>query len=122
VIDIGKILVVDDSSFMREMLTGILQKAGYRDILEAVNGDDSVKLYKKHKPDLVFMDIVMEEKDGITALKEIMKVSPEAKVVMVSVLGHDAMKKQAMEAGAKHFIMKPFQETQIVEMAKKMLD
>jgi two-component system chemotaxis response regulator CheY len=121
VIGIVKILIVDDSSFMREMLRGILQSEGYDEIFEAANGEIAVKEYRKHRPDIVFMDIVMEHKDGISALQEIRGVDKEAKVVMVSVLGHDAMKEQAEKAGAKHFITKPFQESQIVEMVREIL-
>jgi two-component system chemotaxis response regulator CheY len=116
-----KVLIVDDSSFMRELLTSILRKEGYKEVVEAANGEEAVQQYRRQKPDIVFMDIVMEHKDGIAALREIAKIDPEAKVVMVSVLGHDSMKKQAADAGAKHFIMKPFQESQIVDILKKLV-
>lgn len=116
-----KVLVVDDAAFMRMMLKDILLKGGFEIAGEATNGAEAVRLYQELKPDLVTMDITMPEVDGITAVKEIKKIDPNAKVVMVSAMGQQAMVIEAIQAGASDFIVKPFQPDRVLEALKKAL-
>jgi two-component system chemotaxis response regulator CheY len=117
----AKILVVDDAAFMRMMIKDILTKHGYEVVGEANDGVRAVEKYKELRPDLVTMDITMPEMDGITALKEIKKVDPGAKVIMCSAMGQQAMVIDAIQAGAKDFIVKPFQADRVIEAIKKTL-
>ena len=117
-----KVLIVDDSAFMRKILKNILVKAGYADVVEATNGQEAVAACTKDKPDLVLLDIIMEKKDGIEALKEIKVVNGAAKVVMVSAVGQEKMVKEAMDLGADDFIVKPFDGTKVTETVKKILE
>ena len=114
-----KILIADDSSFMRTILKGIVSK-GYPEaqIIEAADGVETVKLYKQEKPDLILLDIIMPNKDGIAVLKEI---GHEAVVMIVSSVGQEEVMKQARELGAKAFINKPFEGKQVVETMKAIL-
>ena len=115
-----RILITDDALFMRVTLKNILTKAGYEVIGEATNGAEAVELYKQLKPDLVTMDITMPEMDGITALKEIKSRYPDAKVVMCTAMGQQAMVKEAITSGAKDFIVKPFQPERVIEAVQKL--
>lgn len=117
----AKILIVDDAAFMRMMVKNILVKEGYEVVGEAENGVQAVEKYKELNPDLVTMDITMPEMDGITAVKEIMKANPKAKVVMCSAMGQQAMVIDAIQAGAKDFIVKPFQADRVIEAISKVL-
>ncbi|GAB7388228.1 chemotaxis protein CheY [Bacillaceae bacterium] len=117
----AQILVVDDAAFMRMMLKEILTKNGYNVVGEASDGAQAVEKYKELKPDLVTMDITMPEMDGITALKEIKKIDPNAKVIMCSAMGQQAMVIDAIQAGAKDFIVKPFQADRVLEAVRKTL-
>ncbi|WP_077367474.1 response regulator [Anaerosalibacter sp. Marseille-P3206] len=117
----NKILVVDDASFMRMMIKDILTKNGFEVVGEAENGAKAIEKYKELQPDLVIMDITMPEVDGIQAVKEIKKIAPEAKVVMCSAMGQQAMVIEAIQAGAKDFIVKPFQADRVLEAVKKVL-
>jgi two-component system chemotaxis response regulator CheY len=116
-----KILIVDDAAFMRMMLKNILSQNGYEIAGEASNGLEAVALYKELKPDLVTMDITMPEMDGITAVKEIKKIDPEAKIIMCSAMGQQAMVIESIQAGAKDFIVKPFQPDRVLEAVRKVL-
>jgi two-component system, chemotaxis family, chemotaxis protein CheY len=116
-----KILIVDDAAFMRMMIKDILSKNGYEIVGEAADGAQAVQLYRDTQPDLVTMDITMPEMDGITALKEIKKVNPQAKVIMCSAMGQQAMVIDAIQAGAKDFIVKPFQADRVLEAISKAL-
>jgi len=116
-----KILIVDDAAFMRMMLKNILSQNGYEIAGEASNGLEAVNLYKELKPDLVTMDITMPEMDGITAVKEIKKIDPEAKIIMCSAMGQQAMVIESIQAGAKDFIVKPFQPDRVLEAVRKVL-
>ncbi|KAA0547927.1 response regulator [Bacillus suaedaesalsae] len=116
-----KILIVDDAAFMRMMIKDILSKNGYEIVGEAADGMQAVEQYKEHQPDLVTMDITMPEMDGITALKEIKKLNPSAKVIMCSAMGQQAMVIDAIQAGAKDFIVKPFQADRVLEAIGKAL-
>ncbi len=113
-----KILVVDDAMFMRAMLKKLLTEAGFDIAGEAETGRVAVDLYQELKPDLVMMDITMPEMDGLTALKEIVKLDPAAKVVMCTALGQERSVMEAMNAGAKDYILKPFNAEKVVEVLK----
>jgi two-component system chemotaxis response regulator CheY len=117
----AKILIVDDAAFMRMMIKNILIKEGYDVVGEAENGAQAVEKYKDLNPDLVTMDITMPEMDGISAVKEIMKINKGAKVVMCSAMGQQAMVIDAIQAGAKDFIVKPFQPDRVIEAISKVL-
>ncbi|MED4070219.1 response regulator [Priestia endophytica] len=116
-----RILVVDDAAFMRMMIKDILTKNGYEVVAEAADGLQAIEQYKEHKPDLVTMDITMPEMDGIHSLKEIKKVNPNAKVIMCSAMGQQAMVIDAIQAGAEDFIVKPFQADRVIEAISKTL-
>ena len=115
-----KVLIADDALFMRNLLKDILTKVGFTVVAEATNGEEAVALYRKHQPDLVTMDIVMPLKSGIEALEEIVKEDPYAKIVMCSALGQESLVLEAVQAGAKDFIVKPFKEERVVEVVKRI--
>ena len=117
----AKILVVDDAAFMRMMLKDILTKGGHEVIGEAAKGIEAIEQYGKLKPDLVTMDITMPEMEGVDALKHIKHNDPKAKVVMCSAMGQQLMVVQAIQAGAKDFVVKPFQAERVLEAIKKAL-
>ena len=117
----AKVLIVDDAAFMRMMIKDILQKNGYEVVGEAANGLQAVELYKTHKPDLVTMDITMPEMDGIEAVKAIKAIEPNAKVIMCSAMGQQSMVMDAIKAGAKDFIVKPFQADRVLEAIKRII-
>lgn len=116
-----KILVVDDALFMRTMLKRILNEAGFADIVEAADGEAGCAAYEETHPDMVLLDISMPKMNGIDALKAIRKGDPDAKIVMCSAVGQEAMIIEAIENGAADFIVKPFKKEKIVEAVKKML-
>ncbi|RKQ84202.1 response regulator [Brockia lithotrophica] len=116
-----RILIVDDAAFMRMMLKDILKRGGYEVVGEAANGVEAVALYRELRPDLVTMDITMPEMDGIAALKQIRTLDPEAKVIMVSAMGQQAMVIEAIQSGARDFIVKPFQAERVLEAVRKVL-
>ncbi len=115
-----RVMVVDDALFMRNMIKDIFARAGYEVVAEAENGELALQLYQETKPDLVTMDIVMPKKSGIEALQEIMAADPGACVVMVSALGQDSLVLEAVESGAKDFIVKPFKEDKVLEIVKRI--
>ncbi|MBU0503790.1 MAG: response regulator [Candidatus Omnitrophota bacterium] len=120
----AKVLVVDDALFMRKMLSDILKKEGIEICGEAENGKDAINKYQELKPDLVTMDIVMprvEEIDGIVAVREIIKIDPQAKIIMVSAMGQHSLVVEAIQAGAKDFVTKPFQPSRVVEAINRVL-
>lgn len=117
----AKVLIVDDATFMRMMVKDILEKNGYEVVGEAGNGLKAVEMYKAEKPDIVTMDITMPEMDGIEAVKAIKSFDPSAKIVMCSAMGQQSMVMDAIKAGAKDFIVKPFQADRVLEAVKKVL-
>jgi len=115
------ILICDDAAFMRMMIKDILTKNGYNVAGEAENGAIAVSKYNELKPDLVLMDITMPEMDGIQALKKIKGNDPNSQVIMCSAMGQQAMVIEAIQAGAKDFIVKPFQADRVIEAVKKVI-
>ena len=115
------ILIVDDAAFMRMMIKDILVKNGYEVLGEAENGLKAVEKYKELNPDLVIMDITMPEMDGIEAVKEIKKINQSAAVIMCSAMGQQSMVIEAIQSGAKDFIVKPFQADRIIEAVRKVI-
>ena len=116
-----KILVVDDAGFMRKMVQTHLSKAGYTDFIEGEDGQRAVDLYKETKPDLVIMDITMPNLNGIEALRQIKGFDADAKIVMCSAMGQEAMVMEAIKLGALDFIVKPFKAERIVQTVNKVL-
>lgn len=114
-----KILIADDSAYTRKLLASILARAGYRDLVEAENWKKSIEKFKKEKPDLVLLDIIMEEKSGIDVLEEIMNVDPKANVIMVSAMGQESLRKKAKTLGAKDYIVKPVDHRQLLKLVNK---
>lgn len=117
-----RVLIVDDALFMRNMLRDIFTKdADFEVAGEAGNGAEAVEKYAELQPDLVTMDIVMPLKSGIEALQEIVAENASAKVVMCSALGQESLIVEAVSAGAKDFIVKPFQESKVLEVARRVV-
>jgi len=117
----AKVLIVDDALFMRNILRNIFSESGFDVVGEGQDGVEAVEKYRELSPDLVTMDIVMPEKNGIEALKEIMDLDDKAKVVICSALGQESLIMEALEAGARDFIVKPFKPAKVVEVAQKVL-
>ena len=115
------ILICDDAAFMRMMIKDILTKNGYNIAGEAENGIKAIEKYVEVKPDLVLMDITMPEMDGIEALKRIKAADPNASVIMCSAMGQQAMVIESIQAGAKDFIVKPFQADRVIEAVQKVV-
>ncbi|MGE7917870.1 response regulator [Viridibacillus sp. NPDC093762] len=116
-----RILIVDDAAFMRMMIKDILTKNGFEVVGEAGDGAQAIEKYSELKPDLVTMDITMPEMDGIAALKSIKEKDSSAIVIMCSAMGQQAMVIDAIQAGAKDFIVKPFQADRVIEAIQKAL-
>ena len=117
----AKILCVDDAAFMRMMVKNTLTQNGYTDIYEAADGALAVEKFKEIHPDLVIMDITMPNMDGLEALKAIKAIDPNANVVMCSAMGQEAMVVEAIKAGAKDFIVKPFKPDRIVKTVSSII-
>ena len=115
------VLIADDAAFMRMMLKNVLTEAGYEVVGEAENGAVAVAKYRELNPDLTTMDITMPEMDGLAALKEIRAGDPSARVVMCSAMGQQSMVIESIQAGAKDFIVKPFQPDRVLEAVQKAL-
>jgi len=115
-----KILLVDDAAFMRMRCAKLLTENGY-EVGEAENGQEAIQKYNTYRPDLVLMDITMPVMDGITATREIKALDANAKVVMVSALGQQTMVIEAIKAGAKDFVVKPFEPDKILTTVKKFV-
>jgi two-component system, chemotaxis family, chemotaxis protein CheY len=113
-------MVVDDAAFMRLRASKVLQENGH-DVVQAENGLEAVKHYAEHHPDAVLMDITMPEMDGLAALKEIRKMDPNARVAMVTAMGQQAIVMEALKAGARDFVLKPFQPDRVLNAVQKLL-
>lgn len=110
----ANILIADDASFMRSSLRYIVESAGHVVVGLANNGNEAVEMFEKHRPDIVTLDILMNGGDGISALRQIMKLDPGARVIMISAMGHEEKQKEAKVLGAAGFIRKPFKAEDIV--------
>lgn len=115
------VLVCDDAVFMRTMIGEILSGAGYVVVGEAASGTEAVQKYKELRPDLVTMDIVMPDMGGIDAVRQIVEFDPEARVLMCSAMGQQALVVEAIQAGAKDFVVKPFQPSRVLEAVQRAL-
>ncbi len=115
-----KVLIVDDAQFLRVRLTRMLTEHGY-DILEAENGDRAIAQYEANAPDAVLLDITMPEKDGLEVLREIRDKHPDARVVMLTALGQQSIVLEAIKAGARDFIVKPFEQERVLSALQKAL-
>ncbi|MCP8616511.1 response regulator [Salirhabdus salicampi] len=114
-----RVLIVDDAAFMRKMIKDILVTNGYEVVGEAKDGNEAIDMFTELNPDVVTLDITMPEKDGLTALKEIRSIDPSATVVMCSAMGQQSIVIEAIQSGAKDFIVKPFQPERVLEAMKK---
>jgi two-component system chemotaxis response regulator CheY len=117
----ARVLVVDDAAFMRKMVGDALVKGGHEVVGEAGNGVEAVARFQELKPDLMTLDITMPEKDGLSALAEIVAADPSARVVMCSALGQESKVLEAIKLGAKDFVVKPFQPDRVIEAVGKAL-
>ncbi len=120
----ANIMIVDDSKFTRKMLSDIMAEEGHEIVGEAENAEEAVELYERLKPDLVTMDIIMPEIEGtdaISALKDMVRTDPKAKVVMVSAMGQQDVVEECIQAGARDFIVKPFQPSNIAGVVESVL-
>lgn len=117
-----RVLVVDDAIFMRKMISDILINNGMEVVGEADTGSGAVERYKELKPDLVTMDIIMPEMNGIDAVRGIVEADSSAKIVMCSALGQQALVQDALSAGAKDFLIKPFNPSRVIEVVTKVLN
>jgi two-component system chemotaxis response regulator CheY len=117
----ARVLVVDDAAFMRKMVSDALTKGGHEIVGEAGNGNEAIERYRDLKPDLMTLDITMPEKDGIAALKDIMELDPQAKVVMCSALGQESKVLESIKLGAKDFVVKPFKPDRVIDAVGKAL-
>ncbi|HTT68696.1 MAG TPA: response regulator [Gemmatimonadales bacterium] len=116
-----RVLVCDDAIFMRTMISDILSGAGYEVVGEAETGLQAIERYRELNPDLVTMDIVMPDMGGIDAVREIVKQDPNAKILMCSAMGQQALVVEAIQAGAKDFVVKPFQPSRVLEAVQRVL-
>lgn len=118
----ARVLIADDASFMRQMIREIIEPEGYEVVGEATNGMEAVDQFLLLRPDLVTMDIVMPKRSGIDAVKGILAKDPQAQVVMCSALGQETLVMEALQAGAKDFIVKPFKPDCVLEIVAKILE
>jgi two-component system chemotaxis response regulator CheY len=118
----ARILVADDASFMRQMIREIVEEAGHEVVAEASDGVEAIEQFKKHHPDVVTMDIVMPRRSGIDAVKGIIEVDPSACVVMCSALGQETLVQEALQAGARDFIVKPFKPDAVTATLRKVIE
>lgn len=114
-----RILIVDDAAFMRMMIKDILVTGGYEIAGEAVDGADAIEKYKETKPDLTIMDITMPVMDGIEAVKGIKELDKDARIIMCSAMGQQALVIESIQAGARDFVVKPFQPENVLEAVYK---
>jgi len=117
----ARVLVVDDAIFMRKMVSDALSKGGHEVVGEAANGQEAVQQFQTLKPEVTTLDITMPEMDGISALKAILEVDPGARVIMCSALGQESKVLESIKAGARDFVVKPFQPDRVLEAIGKAL-
>jgi two-component system chemotaxis response regulator CheY len=117
----ARILVVDDAAFMRKMVSDVLTEGGHEVVGEAGNGQEAIARFHELKPELTTLDITMPEKDGLSALKEIVQLDPGARVIMCSALGQESKVLESIKLGAKDFVVKPFQPDRVLEAVAKAL-
>lgn len=115
-----RVLIVDDALFMRNMLRDIFSRGGFEVVGEAGDGEEAVARFQELRPDLVTLDIVMPKVTGLQALREMIALDPEACIVMCSALGQEALILEAVEGGARDFIIKPFREQQVLAIAQRL--
>jgi len=118
----ARVLIADDASFMRQMIREIIEPEGYEVVGEATNGIEAVEQFEELSPDLVTMDIVMPKRSGIDAVKGILAKHPSARIVMCSALGQETLVMEALQAGARDFIVKPFKPDNVLATLKKILE
>ncbi len=116
----ARVMVVDDAVFMRMTIRKMIELEGYEVVGEAGNGVEAVQKYMEAQPDVVMLDITMPEMNGIDALKRIKEFDPKAKVIMCSAMGQQAMVAQAIQSGAKYFIVKPFEKDRVLAALKRV--
>jgi Response regulator containing CheY-like receiver domain and AraC-type DNA-binding domain len=116
-----KILIVDDAALARTMLRKVIEECGIAEILEAQNGVEALEIYQKERPDLVTMDVTMPEMDGVTATRKILEINAGANVIVCSALGQKEVVMDAIQAGAKHYIIKPFDNEKVRNTIKAVL-
>jgi two-component system, chemotaxis family, chemotaxis protein CheY len=116
-----RVLICDDAIFMRTMIGDILTQAGFEVVGEAETGLQAIDRYRELQPDLVTPDIVMPDMGGIDAVREIVKESPEARILMCSAMGQQALVIEAIQAGARDFVVKPFQPSRVLEAVQRVL-
>jgi two-component system chemotaxis response regulator CheY len=117
----ARVLIVDDAAFMRKVLGDALTGGGHEIVGECANGDEAVQLFQELRPDVVTLDITMPDKDGMAALKEILGVDPGARVIMCSALGQETKVLESIKAGAKDFVVKPFEPDRLLDAVGKAL-
>lgn len=118
-VEMSTVMIVDDAAFLRMSLKTMMEKNGYQVVALAENGLIAVQNYMLYKPDIVTMDLTMPEMDGLCALKEIMQMDKNARIIVISALGQESKVKEAILLGAKNFIIKPYQETHVLDVLKK---
>lgn len=118
--EVKRILVVDDSLFARSILRGILNKNGYENVVEAIDGKEAVEVYEKEKPDLVLLDLIMEKMDGVEVLKQIMEEDKNAQIIVVSAVGQETIVSQCMNLGSRGFLVKPIDEKELMSEIRKL--
>ncbi len=116
------ILIVDDLAFIKLLLRDLVEKAGFRVVGEASNGEEALQMFQDKRPDVVLLDITMPKMDGLTALKKILEIDPNANVIMCSALGQQRLIVQAIQMGARDFIVKPFRSERVISSIKKTLN
>ncbi len=117
----ANVLIVDDSLYLRVMIKKILKKLGHEIVAEAGNGNEAIEAFQQHNPDLVTMDVVMPELNGLEAIRELMKINPKVSIIVVTALGHEPMIRQAVKLGAKDFVIKPFKQEELIKAVNSAL-
>ena len=115
-----RVMIVDDALFMRRLYHNMLEKDDIYIVAEAANGYEAIALYQETRPDVVLMDITMPGMPGIEALEEIMRIDPEARVIMSSAMGQEAFVRESVKKGAKGFLVKPMVEATLLRMVRSV--